>query len=335
MDPTSTNSCCADGKTPATLNGELPLLWSREKIKRRRFPSHRYARVERGENLGLAPAARSPSSKTNKLTGYHLWCLISAVGLILFFCGFLMAQDTPGDTPPPPEPTQPPKVLGMESTGTVDLGYRWTAGFRGNDDIYRSLVNLGEGPKLFGANLYFANPSGTNKYIDTLRLNASSWGGDPYNTLRLYAEKKDVYQFSFDYRNVNYFNSIPSFANPLLGQGILIGQHSFDSTRRTMDFELTLRPGATISPFLAYSRNSGFGPGTTTYTADGNEFPVNTQLQDTSDYYRGGVTLNFHKLNLVLEQGFLTFKDDQRIYQTDGTNNGQSHEPSSRRDHRS
>ena len=102
-----------------------------------------------------------------------------------------------------------------------------------------------------GANLTMNSPLGTGKYIDRLQLNASAWGGDPYNTLRLFAEKSEVYQFSFDYRKVDYFNFIPTFANPLLSQGIFLGQHSFDSTRRTMDFDLTLRPGPNMSSFIA------------------------------------------------------------------------------------
>jgi hypothetical protein len=108
------------------------------------------------------------------------------------------------------------------------------------------------------------------------------------------------------------------FANPLLSQvsqvsqGILIGRHSFDSTRRTMDFNLKLGPKARISPFLVYSRNSSFGPGITTYAADRNEFAVNNDLRDASDYYRGGVMSNLPRVSLALEQGTLTFKDDQR-----------------------
>ena len=89
------------------------------------------------------------------------------------------------------------------------------------------------------------------------------------------------------------------FANPLLSQvsqGILMGRHSFDSTRRTMDFNL----------------NSSFGPGITTYAADRNEFAVNNDLRDASDYYRGGVMSNLPRVSLALEQGTLTFKDDQR-----------------------
>src|SRR5262245_50726520 len=256
----------------------------------------------------------------------------TALPLVLLASIVLQAQDAPKAESPPEaaapqeaaaaEPQASAPIFGMETTGTMDIGYRWNAGFRGSKDLYRTLVNLGEGPRLLGANLTMNSPLGAGKYVDRIQLNASAWGGDPYNTLRLFAEKSGVYQFSFDYRKVDYYNFIPTFANPLLSQGILLGQHSFDSTRRTMHFDLTLRPGATISPFIASSRNSGFGPGVTTFTADGNEFAVTNQLRDTSDYYRGGVHFNLPRMNLTLEQGFLAFKDDQRIFQTSGTNRG-------------
>jgi hypothetical protein len=50
---------------------------------------------------------------------------------------------------------------------------------RGNESVYRSLVNLGEGPKLFDANLSMNSPLGSNKYLDRLQFSASAWGGDP------------------------------------------------------------------------------------------------------------------------------------------------------------
>ena len=175
----------------------------------------------------------------------------------------------------------------------LDLGYRWNAGLRGSEDLYRTLVNLGEGPRLFGANLTMNSPLGAGKYHRSTSAQCSAWGrvGILIILFASFAEKAGTYQFSFDYRKVDYFDFIPSFANPLLGQGILLGQHSFDSTRRTMDFNLTLRPGTTISPFLAYSRNSGFGPGVTRLLAM-DQFAVHNQLRDSSDYYRGGVIFN-------------------------------------------
>jgi hypothetical protein len=50
---------------------------------------------------------------------------------------------------------------------------------RGNESVYRSLVNLGEGPKLFDANLSMNSPLGSNRYLDRLHFSASAWGGDP------------------------------------------------------------------------------------------------------------------------------------------------------------
>ena len=215
----------------------------------------------------------------------------------------------------------------MEATGSVDIGYRWKAGFSGNEDMYRSIVNLGQGPRLLGANFNLSNPLGKGKYVDRLQFNANSWGGDPYNTARLFAEKTGIYQFTFDYRNIKYFNMIPIFANPLLGRGIYLSQDAFDTSSRMMDFQLTFLPGRKVSPYVAYSRNSGFGPGIITFAGEGNEFPVHNQLRDSSDYYRGGAVFNFSRANILFEQGLLIFKDDQHIYQTGGTNPGNRPNP--------
>ncbi|MCX6627123.1 MAG: hypothetical protein NTW28_05790 [Candidatus Solibacter sp.] len=35
-------------------------------------------------------------------------------------------------------------------TGSFDFGYRWVGDVRGSDATYRSIVNLGDGPKLTG-----------------------------------------------------------------------------------------------------------------------------------------------------------------------------------------
>ncbi|HYM12578.1 MAG TPA: hypothetical protein VEU62_17710 [Bryobacterales bacterium] len=199
-----------------------------------------------------------------------------------------------------------------ESTGTLDFGYRWVLGQGGSRDLYRSLVNLGEGPKLFGADLSLRRPSG--RLYDRFDLHASSWGGDPYNTARLDASRSGLYDFRFDYRNVKYFNAIPSFANALVGNGVLFSERSLDTSNRLIETELDLLPGAHFSPYLAYYHSSNFGRGVTTFVDDNvNEFPVVTDLRDATDSYRGGVHVNFSRFNLTLEQGGTTFKDDQQV----------------------
>lgn len=218
-----------------------------------------------------------------------------------------------------PESVKPP-VPEQQIIGSIDVGYRWILGQGGSEEVYRSIVNLGEGPKLLGSELSIRRPNG--RFYDRIDARASSWGGDPYNTARLEAARAGVYAFRFDYRNVSYFNSIPSFANPFLEQGLLFSQRSFDMARRLIDTELELRPRARFSPFLAFYHSSGLGRGVTTFVADGNEFAVSTRLRDATDSYRGGLRVNFTKLNLTLEQGGTTFKDDQQVSFADGVNPG-------------
>ena len=128
----------------------------------------------------------------------------------------------------------------------------------------------------------FGQSAGQREYVDRLQFNANSWGGDPYNTARLFAEKTGVYQFSLDYRNIKYFNNIPIFANPLLGKGIYISQQAFDTSQRTMDFQLTFLPGKTVSP-------SSPIPAIRTLALESRPFPVtemNSRSQSTSGQFR-------------------------------------------------
>lgn len=221
------------------------------------------------------------------------------------------AEAKPAEAQVPATETPPSAAREEQITGSVDFGYRWVLGKGGSEDVYRSIVNLGEGPKLFGADASIRRPGG--RFYDRVDVHATSWGGDPYNTARLDAARAGCYNFRFDYRNVAYFNSLPSFANPFVDAGALFSQRSFDTTRRLIDTELEMRPGARFSPYLAYYHSSGFGRGVTTFVADGSEFPVATQLRDATDSYRGGLRINFRKLNLTLEEGGTTFKDDQQI----------------------
>ena len=196
-------------------------------------------------------------------------------------------------------------------TGSIDFGYRWLTDIRGNFPEYRSVVNLGEGPKLFGLDFTIVDPK--KKLFDRLDARASGWGGDPYNTAHVDARKLGLYEFSFDYRNIAYFNAVPSFANPLTPAGF--DEQSFDLHRRNTNFSIDLFPGKTITPYLAFDRNSGYGHGVDTWVQDANdEFAVPTMLRDSTNNYRGGVRIEFQRFHVTLEQGGTTYKDDDQSY---------------------
>ena len=196
-------------------------------------------------------------------------------------------------------------------SGSIDLGYRFVH-TAGSYDAYRSIVDLGEGPKVLNFDFSLVNPNG--KWYDKVTLLGMGWGGDPNETTRLDATKQRLYDFHFDYRNIAYYNFLPSFANPLIDQNIYATQQGYDIRRRMIDTELRFRPGTRISPYLAYSSNWGAGRGVSTFAQDAsNQYPVFNGLSDRTQQFRGGVILEFSKFSVTLEEGGTTFKDDQTL----------------------
>jgi hypothetical protein len=205
-------------------------------------------------------------------------------------------------------------------TGSIDLGYRWRTGVAGSFDTYRSIVNLGSGPKLLGADFTITDPK--RRAFDRIDVRASSWGDDPYSTLHLHATKAKLYDFNADYRDITYFNFLPSYADPLLARGIALDQQSFDVRRRFGGFQLEMLPGHWFIPYIAFDRDSGSGTGATTFVSDANEYAVPNQLRDQTNLYRGGVRLELRRFHATIEEGGTTFKDDQSLFQNSGPNFG-------------
>ena len=196
-------------------------------------------------------------------------------------------------------------------SGSLDFGYRWLTDVQGNFQQYRSVVNLGEGPKLFGVDFTIQDPK--KRLFDRLDAQAYGWGGDPYSTARVNARNQGIYDLRFDYRNIAYFNAVPSFANPLAPAGF--DEQSFDIHRRLASFSLDLFPGKRITPYVAFERNSGYGNGIETWVQDANdEFAVFTIRRDSTHNFRGGVRFEFNRFHATLEQGGTAFKDDDQAY---------------------
>ncbi len=235
--------------------------------------------------------------------------------LTLLLCApLMMAQDASA-----PKAQEAPAASTQWISGTVDAGVRWSSDLHGSPAAYRSVVNLGEGLKLFGLDLTMRDSS--RRFFDKLTVRADSWGGDPYATLRVDAEREGRYRLTVNYRNLAYFNALPSFADPTLSRGVILNQQSFDIRRRLVDSEVVLFPAKRIVPFFGYSRDWGSGNGVTDFVSDLNEYPVATTLHDKTDTYRGGVRFEYNRVHVTLEQGGSTFGDNQQILSS-GTNFG-------------
>jgi len=223
------------------------------------------------------------------------------------------------DQAKPPEPATPAKAAEKAAspapsteqwiTGSFDFGYRWVGDVRGSLPTYRSIVNLGSGPKLTGLDFTITDPK--HRLFDRIDARANAWGGDPYNTAHIDVNKRGVYELRGDYRNIAYFNALPSFANPLAPRGF--DERAFDMRRRSGYMDLELFPGKHILPYLVFERNSGYGHGVETWVQDSNNsFAVPMLLRDSTNNYRGGVRLEYNRWHVTLEQGGTTYKDDDQ-----------------------
>jgi hypothetical protein len=217
------------------------------------------------------------------------------------------------------EPASPVPSTESWLTGSVDLGYRWRTAVAGSLNEYRSVVDLGSGPKLLEAEFTIRPPN--KRLFDSIHVRGYNWGDDPYSTVHVDARKARLYEFSADYRNIAYFNNVPSFADPLLARGIVLNERSFDIRRRFSDFQLDLLPGNWITPYLAYGRSSGSGSGVTTFVATGNEYPVPNLIRDSMNNYRAGIRFELRRFHVTVEQGGTTFRDDQQVFSASGTRN--------------
>ena len=192
-------------------------------------------------------------------------------------------------------------------TGYIEAGYRWRSGIGGSADTWRSLVNLGSGPKFTGTDFTILDPK--HRLFERLRVRAYDWG-DPWSSLHIFAEKRGVYKFLADFRQLAYFNNLPSFADPTL----LIDQQSFDTKRRVGSYDLELFNGHFISPYLSYERDSSSGRAVTTFQTGGNEYAVPSLMRDTTDLFRGGFHISGNRYHVTLEEGGTIFRNDQDTY---------------------
>lgn len=202
-----------------------------------------------------------------------------------------------------------------------ELGYRWTS-IDGNEGVYRSQINEDEGLLLRSFNFSGTDTSGEAKLVDTFRVTASDLGTGPSSMLRLDAGRADLYKLRFNYQRMEAYNALPAFANPLLSQGIVPGQHTLDRTRRLIDADLEFLPGKPISFLVGFSQNDYDGPGKSTYFIGQDEFQVTQDIDDSEQEMRAGVSFNYARFWGNVTQGWRSFNGEETLTLVPGTGAG-------------
>jgi hypothetical protein len=206
----------------------------------------------------------------------------------------------------------------------LEFGYRWVD-VGGNDGMYRTQINERTG-FLLRSFTWGQAGEGTPGLFDHVRIVATDLGAGPLGNLRLEAGRERRYELKLAYRHAERFSALPAFANPLLAEGIVPGQHTFNRDRDLVDVELALIPGGKITPILGYSLNRYDGPGTTTYGVGGDEFLLRSDLTDTEHEVRVGAAFDLGILSGRVVQGWRSFEREERSRLADdaqpGNNSG-------------
>jgi hypothetical protein len=211
---------------------------------------------------------------------------------------------------------------GAQSTELeVEVGYQ-VLDVSGNEDMYRTQVNDDDGPVLRSLSLSAINPAGGHGLFDRLRVDAGGFGGNPSGLFRLEAGKADAYRLRLAYRRMESFSALPALANPLLDDGIVPGQHTFDRDRDLLDLDLEILPGRVVTPLVGLSWNRFRGPRRTTYHVGQDEFLLASDLEETEQELRAGLTFTAGRFQGTLIQGWREFEGRERLSLVPGAGNG-------------
>ncbi len=208
----------------------------------------------------------------------------------------------------------------------LEAGFR-LLDLRGNSDMYRSQINERSGFLIRSLTLSGTDINGNTNFTDHFRIDATDLGVGPAGALRIDFGKSNLYRFTLGYRQTNAFSALPAFANPLLGRGIIPGQHTFDRERRMIDADLEIQKWSKITPFIGLSWNRYSGPGTTTYHVGQDEFALLSNLTNRDQEVRAGFGFNWASFSGQVTQGWRTFRDHETLVLAPGANAGNNLDP--------
>jgi hypothetical protein len=203
----------------------------------------------------------------------------------------------------------------------LEIGYRWLD-LKGDTGMYRTQINERSGLLIRTFTLGTSDFEGHTSLVDRFRVDVSDLGVGPAESLRMEASRSGAYRLRFGYRATNAFSSLPAFANPLIDQGIVPGQHTYTRTRRMYDIDLELLPDKAVTPFVGYTWNDNRGPGQTTYFVGQDEFRLLQDLHERDREIRAGASFHFASVYGQITQGWRSFRGTDSLTLAPGAGNG-------------
>jgi len=187
----------------------------------------------------------------------------------------------------------------------------------GNHEKYRSDLNYQPGLRTFNASFLIEDNTNTQyKLFDSALITNSGWGADPQGEFRLNMDKTGIYKFDSNARRVRYFNNLNTHAinwsPPVANPG---SEHAADTLHHFGDFDLTVFPEReNFRMRFGYSFSATSGPGFSTIRFSGDEYQVDSDVDNDSQDIRAGVEGKLLGFNIGGLYGHRAFEDKNRFF---------------------
>jgi hypothetical protein len=219
-----------------------------------------------------------------------------------------------------------PPLEAQSTSADIEVGYQWVD-IEGNEDLYRTQLNQTDGFVLRNLSVNYTDPSGDATFADNFRIDAAGFGGSPAGRFRLWLGLRKSYRVRLFYNQYENFSALPAFANPLLDDGIVPGQHTWDRTRKVLDLEVEILPNSTVTPIVGYRWNAIEGPRQTTYTVGQDEFRLSSDLEETEQEIYAGVTFRTDRFWGTVIQGWRDYEATDSVTLSPGAGAGNNDRP--------
>ncbi len=237
----------------------------------------------------------------------------------------LLAQAAAAQEPVAPTPATVGAARG-ENTGDYNVTNSFETGYRfsqvgGNEGMYRSSVNYGNGIRLLSSSLSVHSRDGHGRWFDELVLTTSGLGNDPYQSAILRVQKNRLYEYDMQWRLNDYYNP---------GLTVASGLHLMDTARRVQDHDLTLFPDSRLQLRFGYSRNDQTGSALTTlqvYGSGGDAFPLFADVHRVMNDYRLGGDFKIFGARLSVTHFWEDYKEDTPVSLDGVTSSGLPNDP--------
>ncbi|MBZ5695684.1 MAG: hypothetical protein LAN36_10030 [Acidobacteriia bacterium] len=238
-----------------------------------------------------------------------------------------------------------PLALGdFNLSGSATAGYRFDT-VKGYEPKFRELFNLRSGFRLLDLNLYGESREGKNPFADSLSLQTTSLGGDPFPTAQFTISKKKVYDFRANWRQSYYFwNQNDNVVLPIValapaalsknGKSALTNNHDWNTVRKFGSVDFTLHATNNLRFNFNYYRPSDEGITVTTRSPDffgdaflgnsfggyarANPYQLEAPISDYTNRFTGGFDYTVKDWTFHYSIGYQTFTENSALNIPDG-----------------